>query len=137
MATSWFYAHDGAQKGPASQDELRDALIRGDIDRHALVWCQGMAAWQALDSVEALQPLLEDLPPPMPPTPAAPPPLPAAPPPMPAAAPPPPPPPPTPAAASVTASAHPQHAHGAGRTPPGSDRSGRPRGSFGQLLWGT
>jgi hypothetical protein len=73
MATSWFYASGGARKGPVALDDLQDALQQGEIDRESLVWCKGMAQWQALESVPDLRSLLEQLPPQLPP---APPPLP-------------------------------------------------------------
>ena len=79
MAVSWYYAHDGARRGPVSRDDLRLALDQGEIDRQSLVWREGLPQWQALDSVEDLQPLLEHLPPPLP---SEPPPLPSAPPPL-------------------------------------------------------
>ncbi len=74
MITSWYYAHDGAKKGPVSRNDLQLALNLGEIDRQTLVWCEGMTQWQALESVEDLQPLLEQVPPPLP---DSPPPLPA------------------------------------------------------------
>ncbi len=83
METSWHYAHDGVQKGPVSPDEIRLALVRGEVDRQSLVWCEGMPEWLALESVEDLQPLLAHAPPPLP---HQPPPLPAKTPSLPAAA---------------------------------------------------
>ncbi len=69
MEMTWYYAHDGARKGPVSRDDLQVALTRGEVDRQSLVWCQGMPQWQALESVEELQPLLAHVPPPLPPEP--------------------------------------------------------------------
>ncbi len=66
MAVSWYYVHDGTRKGPVSRDDLQLALSRGEIDRRSQVWCQGLSQWQALDTVEELQSLLERLPPPLP-----------------------------------------------------------------------
>jgi len=67
MEDVWFYAFEGTQNGPASQDELRIALIQGRIDRQSLVWRKGMAKWQPLETVRDLRPLLEHLPPQLPP----------------------------------------------------------------------
>jgi GYF domain 2 len=69
MGDSWYYAYDGARKGPVSREDLRQALIQGEIERHSLVWCEGMPQWQALESLEELQSLVEQVPPPLPPEP--------------------------------------------------------------------
>ncbi len=73
MVVAWYYAHDGAHKGPVSRDDLRLALIGGEIHRLSLVWCEGMPHWQVLESIEELQSLLEPpAPPPVPREPAPP-----------------------------------------------------------------
>lgn len=81
--TPWYYSDGASRRGPVSQDELESAVVRGEIDRQSLVWRQGMPEWQALEDVEELQPLLEQVTPP--PLPDQPPPLPDQPPPVPAA----------------------------------------------------
>lgn len=76
MEAAWFYELDGAQQGPSSLAELREAVLQRRIGRHSLVWRAGMEQWQPLESVDGLQELLEVAPPPLP-LPPSPPPLPA------------------------------------------------------------
>lgn len=65
----WYYAHEGARKGPVSREDLELALRRGELGRGSLVWREGMSQWQSLESVEELQSLLESVPPATPPMP--------------------------------------------------------------------
>lgn len=52
----WFYAEAGEQKGPVTDDQF-DALLRdGIIQPNTLVWHEGMANWQPLESVRPLLP---------------------------------------------------------------------------------
>jgi hypothetical protein len=45
---NWFYALNGQQNGPVSEDQLNDLVRTGAIDQDTLVWREGMAEWQAL-----------------------------------------------------------------------------------------
>ncbi|MDA9923416.1 DUF4339 domain-containing protein [Verrucomicrobiales bacterium] len=42
----WYYAKDGQQVGPVSQEELENCLANGTINAETLIWKEGMAQWQ-------------------------------------------------------------------------------------------
>ena len=42
----WYYAQDGEQKGPVSEETLRGLRGSGQIDDQTLVWAEGMAEWR-------------------------------------------------------------------------------------------
>jgi hypothetical protein len=42
---SWFYASDGQQKGPFSEAEFREFVVRGIVRPSTLVWGDGMSEW--------------------------------------------------------------------------------------------
>lgn len=67
MEDRWHYERDGSVQEPVTVDELRKALLAGEIQRENLVWRKGMEEWRELGSVEELQGLLDELPPPLPP----------------------------------------------------------------------
>jgi hypothetical protein len=47
----WYYADGGQQRGPVSQEELQRLVTAGTIAPSALVWKEGMGAWEPLASV--------------------------------------------------------------------------------------
>jgi hypothetical protein len=51
---SWFFATDGQQHGPYSEDQFRDLIGKGDIRPGTYVWSEGMAAWQFAGDVPGL-----------------------------------------------------------------------------------
>jgi len=51
---SWFFATEGQQHGPYSEDQFRDLIGRGDIRPDTYVWSEGMAAWQFAGDVPGL-----------------------------------------------------------------------------------
>jgi GYF domain 2 len=51
---SWFFATDGQQHGPYSEDQFRDLIGKGDIRPDTYVWSEGMAAWQFAGDVPGL-----------------------------------------------------------------------------------
>jgi hypothetical protein len=51
---SWFFATDGQQHGPYSEDQFRDLIGKGDIRADTYVWSEGMAAWQFAGDVPGL-----------------------------------------------------------------------------------
>jgi hypothetical protein len=51
---SWFFATDGQQHGPYSEDQFRDLIGRGDIRPDTYVWSEGMAAWQFAGDIPGL-----------------------------------------------------------------------------------
>lgn len=57
---AWYYATDGQQCGPVSDEEFGDLVRRGVIAPESLVWTAGMADWRRLSEVAP------ELPPPMP-----------------------------------------------------------------------
>lgn len=44
--TDWYYAEGQLQKGPISEEELRDLIKSGHIDRDTKVWREDMGEWQ-------------------------------------------------------------------------------------------
>ncbi|MBX3110393.1 MAG: SPFH domain-containing protein [Fimbriimonadaceae bacterium] len=61
-------AVNGAQQGPFGIDALRGMVASGQLTPSSLVWSQGMAQWQAAETVGELQALFAAVPPPMPPS---------------------------------------------------------------------
>jgi hypothetical protein len=51
---SWFFATDGQQHGPYSEDQFRDLIAKGGIRPDTYVWSEGMAAWQFAGDVPGL-----------------------------------------------------------------------------------
>src|SRR5882757_10573700 len=51
---SWFFATDGQQYGPYSEDQFRDLIGKGNIRPDTYVWSEGMAAWQFASDVPGL-----------------------------------------------------------------------------------
>src|ERR1700710_2828335 len=51
---SWFFAAEGQQHGPYSEDQFRDLIGRGDIRPDTYVWSDGMAGWQFAGDVPGL-----------------------------------------------------------------------------------
>lgn len=47
----WYYAHNGEQKGPVSEEVLRGLVTSGQITSDDLVWKEGMADWASYQSV--------------------------------------------------------------------------------------
>ena len=48
---TWFYAQNGEQKGPVSEDELQKLAASGAISTEDLVWKEGMGDWASYGSV--------------------------------------------------------------------------------------
>ena len=51
---SWFFAKDGQQHGPVTEDDLSDMLATGALSTDALVWTQEMKEWRPAKKVESL-----------------------------------------------------------------------------------
>ena len=62
---SWFFAKDGQQHGPVTEDDLSDMLATGTLSTDALVWTKGMKEWRPAKEVESLI-HRDPLPPPLP-----------------------------------------------------------------------
>ncbi|MGJ5177898.1 DUF4339 domain-containing protein [Bradyrhizobium oligotrophicum] len=56
---SWYYAAQGQQQGPISEDELRDLVARGVVTAETLLWSDGMAGWEKAGGIPGL---LSDVP---------------------------------------------------------------------------
>src|SRR6185295_15452937 len=68
---TWYFAKDGSQQGPVSDDQIRRMAQDGSLRREDLVWREGMAAWQPASEAGIEFPLPSrpsgTLPPPPPP----------------------------------------------------------------------
>src|SRR5215471_10889244 len=47
---NWFYAINGQQHGPVSEEQLDALIAAGTVTATTLVWREGMAGWQPLQS---------------------------------------------------------------------------------------
>jgi hypothetical protein len=66
-AAGWYYAVGGQRQGPVGFEQLRQLAFSGQIGANDLVWCEGMADWQAAHTVAGLgQPRVATPPPPPP-----------------------------------------------------------------------
>lgn len=54
--TTWFYAHQGRQRGPVPVDDLRQLWQSEQIDPDALVWRAGMSDWTPITEIPGLLP---------------------------------------------------------------------------------
>lgn len=50
---NWFYAINGQQAGPASDAQLDELLRSGKINRDTMIWREGMAEWQRLQTARS------------------------------------------------------------------------------------
>ncbi|HEX3870224.1 MAG TPA: DUF4339 domain-containing protein, partial [Pirellulales bacterium] len=64
---NWFYESNGQPRGPISDAELDQLIARGEVTPTTLVWREGLANWQPLQSVrptsDAAGPATEEPPP--------------------------------------------------------------------------
>src|SRR5579883_1594544 len=51
---AWYIAIDGKQVGPYPEDQFRELIANGLVDRNSLVWSEGMTAWQRAGYVPGL-----------------------------------------------------------------------------------
>jgi hypothetical protein len=51
---TWYIAIDGKQAGPYPEDQFMEFIANGQVDRNALVWSEGMSAWQRAGYVPGL-----------------------------------------------------------------------------------
>jgi len=68
--TTWYYAREGQQFGPHTEEELKALLAAGKLASHELVWKAGMPSWAPANTVFAPPPPPAGGPPPVPPAPA-------------------------------------------------------------------
>ncbi|MBN1942611.1 MAG: DUF975 family protein [Phycisphaerae bacterium] len=52
--TQWYYVQDGRQAGPVDDATFRQWIAEGRVSREQLIWCEGMAQWQAAGTVPGL-----------------------------------------------------------------------------------
>lgn len=43
--STWYYCRNGQQIGPVGLDELKDLIVRGELDASTFVWQAGMSEW--------------------------------------------------------------------------------------------
>ncbi len=51
---SWYYAAQGQQQGPLSEDQLHGLIARGVVTGETLVWSDGMAGWEQAGRIPGL-----------------------------------------------------------------------------------
>lgn len=68
-ATTYMIAVNGQQYGPYNMQQMQQMAQSGQLTAQSLVWCQGMAAWEAAGTRPDLASLFAPAAPPMPPTP--------------------------------------------------------------------
>ncbi|MGJ4941093.1 DUF4339 domain-containing protein [Bradyrhizobium sp. HKCCYLS1011] len=51
---AWYYAAQGQQQGPISEEQLRDFVARGVVNADTLVWTEGMAGWEKAGRIPGL-----------------------------------------------------------------------------------
>ena len=44
-APAWFYAHEGASRGPATEPQMKTLIELGHLRPEALVWRDGLESW--------------------------------------------------------------------------------------------
>ncbi len=54
IADQWYYAQQGQQKGPLSEEQLRQLATSGQIQPTDLAWKQGMASWMPASQIQGL-----------------------------------------------------------------------------------
>lgn len=54
---NWYYAEDGAQKGPVSEEQFQALVQAGTIQPDTLVWREGMPDWKTYEEVTAPPPV--------------------------------------------------------------------------------
>ena len=52
----WYYAEDGAQKGPVEEAVLEQLIAAGTVRGDTLVWQEGMENWERCDKVRGFAP---------------------------------------------------------------------------------
>jgi hypothetical protein len=52
----WYVAIDGKPAGPYAEDQFRAFIAQGSVDQNALVWSEGMSAWERAGLVPGLIP---------------------------------------------------------------------------------
>ena len=60
---SWYYAAQGQQQGPISEDELRDLIARSVVTADTLLWSDGMAGWEKAGRIPGLMSGVPEIPP--------------------------------------------------------------------------
>ena len=64
----WYYARDGAQQGPVSEEEMKRLAEAGTLRPQDLVWREGLAQWQPAQQATTYFAGAAVAPPPIPPT---------------------------------------------------------------------
>ena len=51
---SWYFAAQGQQQGPISEEELRDLIAKGVVTPETLLWSDGMSGWEKAGRIPGL-----------------------------------------------------------------------------------
>ena len=54
MATQWYYAQQGQQRGPVSKRQLQRMAASGELQPDDLIWHEGLADWAPASSIPGL-----------------------------------------------------------------------------------
>lgn len=65
MSRQWYYAQQGQQVGPVTDQQLKQLADSGHLQPANLVWTKGMEAWKRAETIKGLMPATLE-PPPMP-----------------------------------------------------------------------
>lgn len=66
---NWYYAVNGQRQGPVAFQQLQQLAATGRLTGVDLVWCEGMADWQAAGTINGIMPPPQAPPPPQGPPP--------------------------------------------------------------------
>jgi len=65
-AKPYYVAINGQQAGPMPMEQMKPLVQNGSINQDTLVWAEGMADWQKISTITALNGLFAAIPPPLP-----------------------------------------------------------------------
>jgi hypothetical protein len=58
MSKRWFYSKNGQSQGSVTEEQLKALLGSGSVQKDDLLWCEGMAGWQAAAEFPELFPIV-------------------------------------------------------------------------------
>ncbi len=47
----WYYAYNGKQEGPVTEEALRELVAAGVVTEHTLLWTEAMSDWQPMSAL--------------------------------------------------------------------------------------
>lgn len=54
MSDQWFYYHNNKQEGPMTLEQLKELVVRGQLNHGSYVWTKGFADWKLVKDVPEL-----------------------------------------------------------------------------------